>query len=146
MQDEAFECPLCRRIAYREQETDDYVTACPYCDDTMGLNESELDPVEYKVVVKPDEVEEITRGGIILPAQAADRERFAKIRGTLVACGGNAFEDWRGRIPKIGDRICYAKYAGDRLFDENTKTWFQLINDKDITAIIRDKKRSICDV
>lgn len=143
MQDEAFECPLCRRIAYREQETDDYVTACPYCDDTMGLNESGLDPVEYKVLVKPDNVDEVTKSGLIIPAQTADRERMAQVKGTLVACGGNAFEDWRGRIPKIGDRVYFAKYAGLKVQDES-RGWYQLINDKDIAAIITRENGEKC--
>ena len=38
-------------------------------------------PVEYKVLIKPDEVEDKSAGGLYLPDSARDRQQFAVDRG-----------------------------------------------------------------
>ena len=136
MSEDKFECRLCHRVAYGDE-----VTHCPYCDDLQGLNRSGLNPVEYKVIVKPDDVDETTQAGIVIPAETRDRERLSQVKGVLVACGGNAFEDWRGRIPMIGDRVYFGKFAGLRIKGAN-KEWYQLVNDKDIAGIITEERDS----
>lgn len=98
-------------------------------------NDSGLQPVEVKVLVKPDEVEEKTSGGLYLPDTVRDQERMAQVKATLVAIGGNAFEDWAEPIPRPGDRVYVAKYAGIRVPGLDGG-WYQLINDNDIAGII----------
>lgn len=93
-------------------------------------------PVEYKVLIRLDQLEQKTAGGIIIPDERRDRDQMAQTEATLVAVGGNAFEDWGEPKPKPGDRILVAKYAGERPSkDENNP--YRLCNDKDICAIIR---------
>lgn len=137
-QDGYYECPLCHKRAFGP------VTSCLYCEDTMKLNGSGIQPVEFKVIVKVDEdeaVSRIERSGLILPPDSKDRERLKQVTGILVACGGDAFGDWRGIIPKIGDRVYFAKYAGLRIqIREPEIEWYQLINDKDIAGIIIEDK------
>lgn len=110
------------------------------------LNNWGLQPVEYKILIEPDEVEEFAgRGNIIVkPDHARDKEQVQKIKGTLIAVGGNAFSDWSEPIPKVGDVVYFAKYAGIRLQrddgqDEEGRYKYKhacLCNDKDIAAII----------
>lgn len=99
------------------------------------MNKSGIQPVEYKVLIKPEVVEERTAGGLYLPDQSKDKEKMAQVKGVLVAIGGNAFEDWSGS-PKIGDTVYFAKYAGYVVKGEDGEE-YRLANDKDIAAIIR---------
>lgn len=101
-------------------------------------NESGIYPVEYKVLVLLDKVEEKTEGGIIYPEDTRDREEWASQRGTLIAVGGNAFEDVKEPIPKPGDRIYAARYAGNNVTGEDGKE-YQLMTDKELIAIIEEE-------
>ena len=93
-------------------------------------------PVEYKVLIKLDEMQKTTSGGIIIPDERHERDQMAQTEATLIAVGGNAFEDWNGDIPVVGDRVLVSKYAGERPNkDENNP--YRLCVDKDICAIIR---------
>lgn len=105
-------------------------------------NPSGIRPVEYKCLVKPYEIHETDEqirsakdAGIIIPEQETDREQMAQVIALLVACGGNAFEDWKGPTPKPGDRIMMAKYAGVYA-DGIDGRKYRLIHDKDIAAVL----------
>lgn len=104
---------------------------------TKLKNESGFVPVEYKCLVKPEEVEEKTAGGLFLPDMAKDKQQMAQVYGILIDVGGLAFEGWAGTIPEPGDRVLFAKYAGLRDAigpNDGQKYWF--INDKDLIAIV----------
>jgi co-chaperonin GroES (HSP10) len=100
-----------------------------------GLNTSGLSPVEYKILIAPENVETVSAGGIVMATATTDRDKMAQVRGKLVAIGGNAFEDWAGMTPEVGDMVYYAKYAGLMVKGEDGRE-YRLANDKDITAII----------
>ena len=99
------------------------------------INQSGMQPVEYKVLVFPDKIEEKTKGGIILPDEAREKEEWAQVKATLVAIGGNAFENWSPPLPSPGQRVYVAKYAGFRVRGADGEM-YQLVNDKDVAAII----------
>ena len=99
------------------------------------MNTSGLQPVEFKILIEPEDVEQKSAGGIVLLDKITDREKMAQVRGKLVAIGGNAFEDWNGTVPKVGDTIYYAKYAGIAVKGKDEQD-YRLANDKDVTAII----------
>lgn len=100
------------------------------------MNNSGLHPVEYKILIEPEEVERKTESGIILTDKVTDREKMAQVRGKLIAVGGNAFEDWLPPIPKVGDTVSYAKYAG-LIVEGSDRKEYRLANDKDITSIVQ---------
>lgn len=102
------------------------------------LNKSGITPVEYKILIQPEEVERKTESGIVLVDKVTDREKMAQVRGKLIAVGGNAFEDWQEPIPKVGDTISYAKYAG-LIVKGKDEVEYRITNDKDITAIIKEE-------
>lgn len=93
-------------------------------------------PVGYRLKVKPDEVEEKTAGGIIIPDQVKDRDRQATTTGLIVAVGSEAWEDvGKGRRwAKSGDRCMFPRYAGSVHKDEDG-TEYRFLNDQDIIAI-----------
>lgn len=97
------------------------------------LDESGITPVEYKVLIKVDEVEEVTEGGLYIPQQAMEKEQISQERGTLLKVGGNAFEEWTGPKPQPGDRVLFEKYGG-KLIEGRQE--LRICNDKDITAIL----------
>lgn len=97
-------------------------------------NKSGLYPVEYKVLVKPDKIEEKTAGGIILPESVMEQERLGVAKMTMIAHGGNCFEDWIDQIPVDGSRVVVDKYAGKYMVGDDGED-YRLINDKDIIAI-----------
>jgi chaperonin GroES len=63
-------------------------------------------PYGTRLIVKADEAEEITKGGIIIPEMAKERPQF----GTVLAIGEEVKEDIRP-----GDRVVYGKHAGTPL-------------------------------
>jgi co-chaperonin GroES (HSP10) len=58
------------------------------------MNESGIRPLEYKIVVRPKEIEEKTDGGIIIPDSVKDKEKLHMREGTMVDEGWLAFEGW----------------------------------------------------
>ena len=69
-------------------------------------------PLADRVVVKPVEREEKTKGGIYLP-DTASKER--PMEGTVLAVGEGRIDDNGKRIPlnvTPGDRVIFAKYSG----------------------------------
>ena len=99
------------------------------------FNTSGLQPVEYKILIEPEEVEQKSAGGIVLAIATTEKEKMAQVRGRLIAVGGNAFEDWKEPIPRVGDKVYYAKYAGISVKGNDGRD-LRLCNDKDLTAIV----------
>ncbi len=108
--------------------------AAQHRDRNGAVNKSGMWPVEYKILVLPEAIEETSKGGIVLAMKTTEREAMAQVRGTLIAVGGNAFEDWQGRVPQVGDSIWTAKYAGYVVKGVDGLE-YRLCNDKDVAAI-----------
>jgi len=73
-----------------------------------------LQPMADRVVVKPIEREEVTKGGIVLPDTAKEKPQEGKV---LAVGPGRLSEDGK-RIAmdvKVGDRVIYAKYGGTEI-------------------------------
>jgi chaperonin GroES len=97
-------------------------------------NPSGIDPADVKVLVRPDPVEEKTKGGIILADTTKERDKYATTRGTLIAKGPNAFAEWgEGNGPMDGARVVFAQYAGLRVKGDDGDD-FLVMNDEDIIA------------
>jgi len=100
-----------------------------------------IQPVWGRVLVKPDDISETDPvlksakdAGIQLPEDDIKKAQYKQTAGTIIAIGGDAFGDWREKIPAIGNRIIYDLYAGmDIKLGGMTH---QIINDTDVVAII----------
>lgn len=97
-----------------------------------------LIPMEFNVVVELDNVEQVTKGGIILAPQSVDREKLSAEEGVLVAVSPHAFTyaDWPegARKPEVGDRVLIAKFAGIQRDRDGVS--LKIVKDKDIIAIV----------
>lgn len=107
------------------------------------MNKTGIKPVEYKVLIKVDEVKDKSSGGIFLPTNVLEREQIAHDRGILIDCGGMAFSDWKGGGPSVGEKVIFNKYAGSVIQfrpDERERVMerYRLCNDKDICAILEE--------
>ena len=94
-------------------------------------------PAGHRVLVKVDEIEEKTSGGIIMVN--TDKQTEANIFGTLVAVGPTAwkaFDDGEAWA-NVGDKVAFAKYGGFVIEDPENGEKFRLLNDEDITCVIR---------
>jgi chaperonin GroES len=93
-----------------------------------------LRPLGDRVVVKPLEEEERTRGGIVLPDTAKEKPQH----GQVLAVGpGDWDEEGKKRVPldvKVGDRVIFAKYAGTefKLDDEDVL----ILRQSDVLAVV----------
>ena len=95
-------------------------------------------PAGHRVLVKVEEAEEVSKGGIIIAKTIADKQTEANIFGTLVAVGETAWKDFGGRQwACVGERVAIAKYGGFVIEDPETGERFRLLNDEDICAVIR---------
>jgi len=73
-----------------------------------------LQPLADRLVVKPIEKEEVTKGGIILPDTAKEKPQ----EGEVVEIGPGRLSEDGKRIAmdvKVGDRVIYAKYGGTEI-------------------------------
>lgn len=105
------------------------------------MNPTGIRPIEYKVLIKVDEVNDRSAGGIFIPVERIEREQMAHDRGILVDVSDMAFSDWVGRKPAIGQKIIFNKYAGsiiEFINKDRTKEKYRLCNDKDICAIMEE--------
>jgi chaperonin GroES len=95
-------------------------------------------PAGHRVLVKIDEAETQTKGGIIIAQTIADKNTEAGIFGTLVAVGETAWKDFGGRAwAVVGDRVMIAKYGGFVAQEPDSDDKFRILNDEDIVAVIR---------
>ena len=123
------------------------------------MNKSGVTPCGDRVVVLPDVIEEVTRGGIILPPKDRDKHQLAQVSGILVAVGPDAWMDrvtitqrlidgemktveiqttgYSKHFAEVGDRVCFARYNG-LPFDGEDGKQYRLLNDEDITATISE--------
>jgi len=70
-----------------------------------------LQPLADRVVVRPIEREDVTKGGIVLPDTVKEKPQ----EGEVVAVGKGKLSEDGKRMPidvKIGDIVVYAKYGG----------------------------------
>jgi len=92
-------------------------------------------PLGDRVVVKPAEREEMTKGGIYLP-DTATKERPQE--GTVLAIGEGRRDDSGKLIPMnvaVGDRVLFAKYSGTEVKIDDVE--YLILAEKDILGIIQ---------
>jgi len=93
-----------------------------------------IEPEGVKIVVLPDKVKDKTEGGIWRPDAVKDSEKFATVKGEVLAIGPAAAVEFDDGELQVGDRITYAKYSG--VFIEDGDVEVRIINDEDVLARI----------
>jgi len=90
-----------------------------------------LQPLADRVVVKPIEREEVTKGGIVLPDTAKEKPQ----EGEVIAVGPGRLSEDGKRIAmdvKVGDTVLYAKYGGTEIKIEDEE--LMILRESDILA------------
>ena len=94
----------------------------------------ELKPLRDRVVVKPADREEKTKGGIYLP-DTASKDRPTE--GQVVAVGTGVVNKNGDKTPlevKAGDRVLYSEYAGTEVKLSGEK--YLILRQEDILAVL----------
>ena len=100
---------------------------------TKKKSKVSLQPLGDRVVVRRDESEETTAGGIVLPDSAKDKPS----RGTIVSVGtGKLLDDGsRGTLQvKNGDRVLFTSYSPEQITIDDEE--LLLMREEDILAVI----------
>jgi len=92
-----------------------------------------LKPLEDRVVVKPNEAEEVTAGGIVLPDSAKEKP----LMGKVVAVGDGKLLDSgsRGEMSvKKGDTVLYSKYGGSEVEVDGVE--YKILRESELLGIV----------
>ena len=90
-----------------------------------------LEPMGDRIVVKANEQEDVTKGGIYLPDTAKERPQ----EGKVIAAGPGRMTDEGKRLPldvKVGDTVVYSKFAGTEITEDEED--YLILTERDILA------------
>ena len=92
-----------------------------------------IQPLGDRVLVEPQEEQEVKKGGIIIPDTAKEKPQ----QGVVIAVGTGKLNDKGEKIPfnvKKGDKVLMPKYGGTEIkLDGKT---YQIMREEDILGII----------
>ncbi len=94
---------------------------------------TKLTPLADRIVVEPQEQEEVTASGLVLPETAKEKPQ----QGDIIAAGPGRRDDAGKRIDmdvKVGDTVLYAKYAGTEIKIDGKK--LLILKESDVLAIV----------
>ncbi len=104
-----------------------------------------IKPTGHHILIKPDVIEKVSSGGIILNDDMVNRENTASVKGTLVAVGENAWKDFGGKAwAKVGDKVYFKRHVSDKIEDETNldehgkPSLLFLLSDENILAVIEE--------
>ena len=92
-----------------------------------------IKPLGNRVVVEPEEQEDMTSGGIVLPDTAKEKPQ----QGKILAAGPGERDDDGKRIPldvEEGDTVLFAKYSGTEIKLDGKKVL--ILRESDLLAIV----------
>jgi len=96
----------------------------------MSIN---LKPLGDRLVVEPQQREQTTMSGLVLPETAAEKPQ----QGEVIAAGPGRRDDDGKRIPldvNVGDVVLYAKYGGTEIKINDQK--LLILKETDVLAIV----------
>ena len=94
-----------------------------------------LQPLDDRIVVLPNESEETTASGLVIPDTAKEKPQQGKV---LAAGPGRRSEQTGEIIPldvKVGDTVVYSKYGGTEITDGGED--LLILNGRDILAVVK---------
>src|SRR5918998_2123655 len=92
-----------------------------------------IKPLEDRILVRPEEGEETTASGIVIPDTAKEKPQ----EGTVLAVGPGKRSDTGDLIPidvKEGDRVMYSKYGGTEIKVDGEE--LLILSSRDVLAIV----------
>ncbi|MFA6540515.1 MAG: co-chaperone GroES [Bacteroidota bacterium] len=92
-----------------------------------------IHPLADRIVVKPAEAEEKTKGGLFLPDTAKEKP----VWGEVIAAGPGKTTDDGKKLPmevKVGDKVLYGKYSGTEVTVDGQEVL--IMRESDIFAVM----------
>ncbi len=99
----------------------------------MATATKTLKPLEDRILVRPEEGEETTASGIVIPDTAKEKPQ----EGTVLAVGPGKRSDTGDLIPmdvSDGDRVIYSKYGGTEIKIDGEE--LLILSARDVLAIV----------
>src|SRR3954464_9385544 len=94
-----------------------------------------LKPLDDRIVVKPNDAEEKTASGLVIPDTAKEKPQ----QGEVKAVGPGRRSDQTGEIipmdVKVGDKVVYSKYGGTEITVDGED--LLILNARDVLAIVK---------
>jgi chaperonin GroES len=98
-----------------------------------------LQPLEDRILVRPNEPEEMTVSGLVIPDTAKEKPQ----EGEVLAVGpGRRSENTGDIIPldlAVGDTVVYSKYGGTEIKVDGEE--LLILNARDVLAKVSKKKK-----
>jgi len=94
-----------------------------------------LQPLADRIIVKPLDAEEVTKGGIVLPDTAKEKPQ----EGQVIAVGaGKVLDNGQAQAltVKPGDRVLYGKYSGTEVQTKDGEDLL-IMREDDVLAIVK---------
>ena len=97
-------------------------------------------PLADRVVIKTVEVEETTKGGLILTGSAKEKPQVAQV----VAVGPGGVVDGKEvkMTVKVGDKVLTSKYSGTEVKLDGQD--YLILSERDVLAIVEDSDCGCC--
>ena len=91
-----------------------------------------LKPLFDRVVIKDAEMEETTKGGLILTSTAKEKPQYAHV----LAVGPGGVVDGKDVVMQVsvGQKVVYSKYAGSEIKIDGEE--YKIVRQSDILAIV----------
>jgi len=93
-----------------------------------------LKPLEDRIVVKPNEAEERTASGLVIPDTAKEKPQ----QGEVLAVGNGKRSEQTGEVipvdVKVGDTVLYSKYGGTEITVDGDD--LLVLSARDVLAIV----------
>ena len=91
-----------------------------------------LKPLFDRVVIKDAEMEETTKGGLILTSAAKEKPQYA----VVIAVGPGGVVDGKDIVMQVevGQKVVYSKYAGTEIKIDGEE--LKIVRQSDILAIV----------
>lgn len=102
-----------------------------------------VEPLGHRVLIKPDFVEEKSKGGIILAHETVKQEQGAQVIGTVLAVGTTCWAEFDEPWCKVGDRVIFAKYSGMKIWNPVEGKYREdilIVNDLDICGRVTEEE------
>lgn len=101
----------------------------------MASEISKIQPLYDRVIVRPNEIETKTAGGIVIPDTSKEKK---PMQGKVKHVGKGKYVD--GKLQplqvKEGDTVLFGQYSGTNIKLDNTE--YLVLREEDIMAILED--------
>jgi len=94
----------------------------------------DIRPLADRLLVRPLEAEEKTKGGIVIPDTAKEKPQEGKV--VAVGSGKRIGDKIVPLEVKVGDKVLYVKYSGTEITTKDGEEYL-VLKEEDVLAIVK---------